>query len=164
MLGTQNLYFYRLLDAIFLAKSNGYFEGKKLIIQAGVNFEKYKDNNSKDIYIFDYVDYEVIESYILDADYIVTHAGVGSILSSIQKNKKVIVVPRLKKYNEHNDDHQLEISSKFEELGYVLCVKDMANLSKAILSVVGFRPNKFINSNKIFAEKFKMEFDEFIEI
>lgn len=162
MVGTQNLYFYRLLDAIFLAKKNGCLDGNKLVIQAGVNFNKYKDKLSEDVFIFDYIDYNSIESYILDADYVITHAGVGSILSSIQKNKKVIVVPRLKKYKEHNDDHQLEIANKFEELGYVLSLKDVEDLSKVMSSVMEFKPKQFLGSNKMFAERFKVELDDFL--
>ena len=54
------------------------------------------------------------------SDYIITHGGVGSIIDSLKKNKKVIAVPRLGKYNEHVNDHQVEIIESFNENNFSL--------------------------------------------
>lgn len=51
---------------------------------------------------------------------LLTHCGVGTIISGLKKNKPIIVVPRLAKYREHVDDHQMEIAKTFEEKDYVL--------------------------------------------
>jgi UDP-N-acetylglucosamine transferase subunit ALG13 len=40
---------------------------------------------------------------------IVTHAGCGTLLDAISLGHKPVVVPRLKRYGEHVNDHQLEL-------------------------------------------------------
>lgn len=50
------------------------------------------------------------------ADLIVSHAGIGSILSALQNEKPILVMPRLAKYKEHRNDHQLHTASSFEKL------------------------------------------------
>jgi beta-1,4-N-acetylglucosaminyltransferase len=40
---------------------------------------------------------------------IVTHAAAGAIITAVRYNKPLILVARLKKYNEHYNDHQLEL-------------------------------------------------------
>jgi UDP-N-acetylglucosamine transferase subunit ALG13 len=58
------------------------------------------------------------------ADYIITHAGAGSMIQSLKKGKTTIAVPRLSKYGEHVNDHQIELADKLEKLGYLLVYHD----------------------------------------
>jgi len=51
------------------------------------------------------------------ADVVVTHSGVGSILNVLDRGKYPIVVPRLSKFGEHVDDHQIEIAAVISDLG-----------------------------------------------
>ena len=44
----------------------------------------------------------------------------ATIVKGILAKKKVIVVPRLKKYGEHIDDHQREIAEEFEKQNYIV--------------------------------------------
>lgn len=41
---------------------------------------------------------------------VITHAAAGAILLGIQQRKPLIVVPRLARWDEHLDDHQLELA------------------------------------------------------
>ena len=82
------------------------------------------------------------------ANLIITHGGVGSIISSLEKGKKVIVVPRLKKYNEHVNDHQIQIAEKFENNGYVRSVIDISKLGDTIKEMENFEPKKYESGNK----------------
>lgn len=66
------------------------------------------------------------------ADLIISHAGTGALIGASKKGKNIIAVPRLSKYGEHIDDHQLQIASILEQEGYVRTVYDMNNLSKII--------------------------------
>lgn len=52
---------------------------------------------------------ERMECLIDEADLIITHGGVGSVISSVKMWKKEIASPRLAKYGEHTNDHQLQI-------------------------------------------------------
>ena len=67
--------------------------------------------------ILDEVPQDEFAKLVDKADVIITHGGVGSIITAITKGKKVIAVPRLGKYNEHVNDHQVEIIESFNEKG-----------------------------------------------
>ena len=69
-----------------------------------------------------------MSEYIKEADYIITHGGVGTIIEGINLGKKIIAVPRLKEYKEHVNDHQLQIIDRFDEEGYILPLKDFDKL------------------------------------
>lgn len=51
---------------------------------------------------------------LLWCDMVLAHAGMGTIIQCMELNKKLIVVPRLAKFGEHRNDHQLDTVSQFE--------------------------------------------------
>jgi UDP-N-acetylglucosamine transferase subunit ALG13 len=63
-----------------------------------------------------------------EADAVVTHAGVGSILGLLEAGVHPVVVPRRSARGEHVDDHQLQISGLVADLG-VATVADSAELT-----------------------------------
>lgn len=151
LLGTQNNSFHRLLEEIEKDIKNGLIK-EKILVQAGCT--KFK---SKDMEIFDFVSREEIEKLIEESSYVICHGGVGSILSSLQKNKKVIAVPRMEMYNEHVNNHQIEIVQKFNEQGHIIGITGVEELSKAIEKVKDFKPVPYkSNSDKLIniVEKF----------
>ena len=88
ILGTQDKDFSRLLKEIDrLIKEKKITE--KVIVQAGTT--KYQSKNMK---IFDLLPMTEFNRFIGKADLIITHGGVGSIMNSLKKGKKVIAVPR----------------------------------------------------------------------
>ena len=113
-LGTQDKQFTRLLDMVQKEIDKGNINDK-VIVQAG--HTKY---NSKDMEIFDLIDREKFSELISKCDILITHGGVGSIITGLQNNKKVIVAPRLAKYDEHMNDHQIQITDNFSKAGYIL--------------------------------------------
>lgn len=137
LLGTQNNSFKRLLEAIQHNIDKKVITDE-VIVQAG--FTKFE---SKDMKILDLIDKEELSKLQDKADLIITHGGVGSIISSLKKGKKVIVVPRLKKYDEHVNNHQLQIARRFEQEGYVKCAINLKNLEKVIKSMDKFIPMKY---------------------
>lgn len=139
LLGTQNNSFVRLLESIELNVKNGVIKDK-VIVQAG--FTKFSSDKIK---IFDFVPKEKLAEFEDEADLIITHAGVGSIVSALKKGKKVIVVPRLKKYNEHVNNHQIQIARRFKQEGYVKYVMNMKYLGKTIKLMEKFEPKKYQN-------------------
>lgn len=91
------------------------------------------------------------ERMINECDLLITHAGVGTILQGLKLKKKIIVFPRLERFNEHVDDHQLQIASNFANKNYVLMCKDESDLEKMINGAINFT-SKYQNnesSNKI---------------
>ena len=140
MLGTQNNSFHRLLEEIDRLIEIGKINDE-VIVQAG--YTKYKSQNMK---IVDFVSNDEIEKLEQQADCIITHGGVGSIIGSIERGKKVIAVPRLKQYGEHVNDHQLDIIESFDKLGYIIGITDVSQLEEALQRVKGFEPKKYIQN------------------
>lgn len=136
-LGTQDKSFKRLLDAIQKQIDLGNIKDR-VVVQAGcTKFE------SKDMEIFDLIDRDKFASLIKECDLLITHGGVGSILTGLKNNKKVIVAPRLKEYKEHTNNHQLQIIEKFEQSGYILPLYDFDNLNEVLKQVANFKPRKY---------------------
>lgn len=137
-LGTQDKKFTRLLEAIQKQIDNKKIN-EKVIVQAGCtsNFK------SKDMEIFDLIPMNEFDEKIKECDILITHGGVGSIITGLKNNKIVIAAPRLKKYNEHVNDHQLQIVENFAKEGYILYLEDFDNLDKLLIEAKKFKPKKF---------------------
>lgn len=140
-LGTQDKTFVRLLDEIDKLINKGIIQDK-VIVQAG--FTKYSSDNME---IFDLISQDEFNNLMSKADLVITHGGVGNIISALEKNKKVIAVPRLAKYGEHINDHQTQIIAKFNDLGYIIGLQDVDELDRAIKEVKKFNPQKFVHDN-----------------
>ena len=56
------------------------------------------------------------DKHTLDADIVVTHAGVGSIMRLLDLGVSPVVVPRSRQRHEHVDDHQHEVASALSKL------------------------------------------------
>lgn len=110
--GTQKQQFKRLFEMIEKSKI---LNEKEMVAQAG--FTKYDTNKVK---MFEFIPQEQLEEYIEVSEYIICHGGIGTIFPALKKNKKVLVVPRLKEYKEHKNDHQLEICKELQKEGYIL--------------------------------------------
>ena len=75
-----------------------------------------------------------IEELYANARVVVCHAGSGSILTALEHNKPLVLVPRLRQYGEVFDDHQLEIARDMESRG-ITVVYDISNLQSAVENV-----------------------------
>ena len=149
-LGTQKEQFTRLLD--YIEESNIKDE---IIVQAG--HTKYE---SKKMKIFDFIPYEKMNEYIDKADLIITHAGTGSVLMPLKKNKKVIVCARDMKYDEHVDNHQQELVEVFASEGYVLELNEETKLDDLVKKIKKFKPKKYVSNTNNFLENLKKEIEE----
>ena len=140
-LGTQDKSFTRILKELDRLKDKGIIKDK-IIVQAG--YTKYKSNNLE---IFDYINEKDFNKYYESASLIITHGGVGSIIKGLEHNKVVIAVPRLSKYDEHENDHQLQIIDEFYKTGYILKCIEMKDLEKTIKDSKTFKGKKFKSNN-----------------
>jgi UDP-N-acetylglucosamine transferase subunit ALG13 len=153
ILGTQDKSFPRLLDAIQKQIDLGNIDkNEKIIVQAGST--KYE---SKDMEIKDYIGVRKFEKLIDEADLIICHAGVGTILTALKKNKKIIAAARLKKYGEHVNDHQLQILDNFNKSGYLLALDDFDKLDLLIKQSANFTPAQFKSNKKYFLNQLEKE-------
>ncbi len=144
MLGTQNNGFHRLLEEVQKNIDNGNIT-EDVVVQKG-----YTKFESKDMTIYDQLPQEDILKLIDDSSFVITHGGVGSIITAITKGKKVIAVPRLKAYKEHVNDHQLDIIKSFGDMGYIIGLNGVEELPQALKQIDNFEPKKYVqNTGKI---------------
>lgn len=138
--GTQDKEFTRLIKAVEdLVIKNVIKED--VVVQAG--YTKYF---SDEIKIFDYIGMDEFEKLINDCNILITHGGIGSIITGIKKDKKVLAMARLSKYHEHVNDHQKQIIENFSKEGYIIEI-DENNLEEVITNIERFIPKKYDNVN-----------------
>lgn len=140
MLGTQKNSFQRLLEEIQKCIDKKIIN-EEVVVQAGST--KFK---SKDMKIFDLMSTKKLNKLIKEANYIICHGGVGSIVTCLKMGKKVIAVPRYHKYDEHVNDHQLQIVQTFDGQGFIKGISKVSDLEGAIKSINEFEPSKFISN------------------
>lgn len=122
ILGTQKFQLNRLLKEIDEMCSENLINED---VFAQIGNSDYKPTN----YNFtQFLDKAEFDEMIAKSSVVITHSGVGSIITALKSKKPVVVFPRLSKYKEHVDDHQLEIAEAFEKKKYVLCYKEGDNL------------------------------------
>ena len=141
MLGTQNNSFHRLLEEIQKCIDNNIINDE-VIVQAGST--KFK---TKDMKLYKIMSAKRLEEYVKQADFVICHGGVGSIVTALKHDKKVIAVPRQEKYNEHVNDHQVQIVEAFNMQGFIKGVTEIENLETAIKELPKFEPAKFVSNN-----------------
>ncbi len=142
-LGTNDKKFYRILEEIDRLIETGKIKDR-VVVQAGCSAD-YKTNNME---IFDLIPMDEFSKLMSKCDLLITHGGVGSIIDGLKNNKKIIAVARLKKYNEHHNDHQLQIIENFTNAGYILNLKDISHLEKLIEKAKTFKPKKYVSNTE----------------
>ena len=68
---------------------------------------------------------------------VITHGGAGTIISALRRQKKVIAVPRLARYGEHVDDHQLQLMEALGAQGLLCPCPEVDRLGQALEEVRG---------------------------
>jgi UDP-N-acetylglucosamine transferase subunit ALG13 len=121
--GASQFPFDRLLEAVGELET-----GEPIVVQHGCSAVR-PDNGQ----CLDFVPMADLGRLIDEARVVVTHAGVGSILLCLSHGRRPIVVPRMKRYRETVDDHQVESARRFDAAGLVTLVEDPADLSAALL-------------------------------
>ena len=144
MLGTQNNPFQRLLEDIDRLISKNVIT-EEVIVQAG--YTEYHPQNKK-MQIIDFMPREELDAFEQKANFIITHGGVGSIITSLEKGKKVIAIPRLHQYGEHVNNHQTEIVEKFHKNGNIIGIQSVEELEEAVKKVQNFEPKPYVENNR----------------
>ncbi len=116
--------FSRLIKKVDEIKPN---LDEKIIMQIGDT--KYKPNHTR---FFRYTSNAKINDLYKKSRLIIGHAGIGTIITAYSYDKPMIIVPRQKKYNEHYDNHQLEISKKLEKENIGVVVYNIENLENVL--------------------------------
>lgn len=153
-LGTQKQQFTRLLEML---ENSVELKNEKVIVQAG--HTKFKSNFLE---IYDFLEIEKMREYIKEAEYVICHGGVGSIIDSLNLGKKVIALPRLQKYVEHVDNHQIEICEKLKKEGYIEYILEDENIDDVIKRLKEKDYKKYVPDN-FYLEKIENVIKELVE-
>jgi UDP-N-acetylglucosamine transferase subunit ALG13 len=76
----------------------------------------------------DYLPYAELVEKVRNSRVVVSHAGVGTILTVLAQGKRPVVVARQKRYGEAIDDHQDELARRLADEGLVVLLENPEEL------------------------------------
>ncbi len=82
--------------------------------------------------VYDFLNPKDYDNYFNECDVFISHAGMGSIITAIDNDKPIIIMPRIFSYGEHRNDHQIATAEQYKSFKNVYC----ANNSKEIESIL----------------------------
>jgi UDP-N-acetylglucosamine transferase subunit ALG13 len=122
-LGTMFLGFDRLVEA---ADGIAAETGEQIILQLG-NASRIPSHCEW----FEFLPRDECLAIQRHARVIVGHAGIGTAIDALSAGRPLILVPRLKRFHEHMNDHQIEIAEAVERRGWGRMVLDVGDLPGA---------------------------------
>ncbi|MCD7808446.1 MAG: beta(1,3)galactosyltransferase EpsH [Erysipelotrichaceae bacterium] len=138
--GSQKFQFDRLIKAIDQLIKEGKIKDK-VFAQTGAC--KYIPKN----YAYKpYLDRDEFNDFMNKSSIVITHGGTGAIVGALKAGKKVIAVPRLSRYGEHVDDHQIQLIEEFVKCNFIMSCDNLNNLDILIEQIKDKDFNTF-NSN-----------------
>lgn len=108
-LGTQKFPFGRLITALNELVDKGVYAPDEIVMQSTMYPVEPKFRH------VGLVPAEEFDGYMREAEVVITHSGVNSIISCMQLGKPLLVAPRRGELGEHVDDHQVEIARLMNE-------------------------------------------------
>ncbi len=135
--GTQDVPFDRLLKEVDKCIIDGTIK-EEVIVQSGNT--KFKSKNMKMVNLLPMEDFKKI---ISEASIIIAHGGVGTITDGISNDKVVIACPRLAKYKEAVNDHQIQIIKQFDKMGFIIPLYNPKELKIALERAKEFKIKKY---------------------
>lgn len=155
LFGTQDKEFPRLLSEVERLIKVGRIKDKVI---AQIGYTKFETKLLKSqMQLIEFTTPAEIQKLIKNSDFIITHGGVATIIEGINNGKKVIAVPRLKKYKEHVNDHQLQIIENFNDSGYIIGTSGVEGIEEALDKVKNFNPRRYLSNNEAFVDRLKNE-------
>ncbi len=132
--GTHPQPFDRLLREIDKLVQQGRLKGK---VFAQIGNSGYEPKN----FAFKrFVEEKEYEGSFRKTDIVVSHGGAGTIINALRFGKRLVVVPRLQRFGEHTNDHQLDLAAALEKQGKCIAVREISQLEKALGMASNFKP------------------------
>lgn len=142
-LGSQKFQFNRLLQAVDRLVGDGIIT-EPVFAQTG--YSNYKPEHYE---FAAFLDQDEFSREMDGAEIVITHGGTGAIIGAVKKGKKVIAVPRLAKYGEHVDNHQLQIVGQFNALGLICACDNTENIGDALETVKKTKYKKYKSKTQL---------------
>lgn len=156
--GTHEQPFDRLIRCIDDLKASGRIS-EDVFIQTGFSdYEPSACSYSK------LVSADRMNELIASAHIIITHGGPASFLAPLKEGKIPIVVPRMKLYGEHVNDHQVDFTRAVAaRQGNIILVEDVSELAKTIknydTTIAAMNNKGFSNTEHFTSELEKIALD-----
>ena len=110
------------------------------------------------------IPYNEMEEMVNSARIIISHAGPSSFLAPLKMGKIPVVVPRMKKFNEHVNDHQVKFARVVaERQDNIILVEDIAELGDKIAhydEIVADKAAGLNSNNATFIKEFEKVVDD----
>lgn len=135
--GTQKFQMDRLMRQIEEIAAN--MPQEKFVVQYGNS--TYVPKNCE---CHQFMDRKMFSKCIEESSLLILHGGVGTIMQGLKKDKPIIVVPRLKAYGEHVDDHQMEAAFALKTNKCLLICINVAFLEFMIRHINNYPFEKYI--------------------
>ncbi len=75
------------------------------------------------------------------ASLVISHAGMGTILTALIQNKNICIMPRQVKYNEHRNDHQLATVERLQDHPGLFKARDEHDLPRSLDAAMQAMPH-----------------------
>ena len=102
-------------------------EGEDLVVQCGDSGVR-----PRHAHLVEYLPYDCLVDYVRRARLVISHAGVGTIMTAHANGKRPVVVPRREVFGEAVDDHQVELARRLALTGLVTLVEDPRGLRDTV--------------------------------
>lgn len=153
-LGSQKFQFNRLLKKIDELIADKIISEE---VYAQIGYSDYQPLNYKFKHFYNRDEYsEMTEKCQL----FITHGGTGAIVGAVKRGKKVIAVPRLERYGEHVDDHQMQLLKQFDGMGIISVCYDLCNLEQYYLAISDKELQTYVSNT----EKILTSIDTFLNL
>ena len=103
--GNQRKSFSRFLRAVDALVQNGFFAGEPVFMQRGHS----GDFSSEVCEVRDFLPREEFVRALAEADIVISQGGAATVLQIVRMGRVPVIMPRREKYDEHVNDHQMEI-------------------------------------------------------
>lgn len=147
--GTHEQSFNRLVEKVDMLIQDNIITDE-VVMQIGYSSYLPRFCETKEI-----IAYNEMQDLIKKSDIIICHGGPSTYMEALSLEKKVIVVPRLRQFGEHVNNHQLEFLEKINKIGFnIPYITDINLLGVEIQkSIRNLKVNHFESNNEIFKEE-----------
>lgn len=126
--GSQKFPFDRLIQRVDQMLEEGVL-GEEVFIQTGTSDYAPRCRHQP------FCEREQFEELLEACSILITHGGAGTMVEAVKRGKRVVAVPRLARYGEHVDDHQLELAGRFDAMNLLCACVDIERLPEAVRDV-----------------------------
>jgi UDP-N-acetylglucosamine transferase subunit ALG13 len=125
--GTTHFPFDRLMTAVSALDVD-----EEVVVQRGPS-----EVSVEGAEVVDFLSFDELAAHIERSRLVISHSGVGSIMVALARGRKPIVVPRLARFGEAVDDHQVDVAEQLGRGGRVTVVHDPSSLSRVVATAEG---------------------------